>query len=102
MLRGGASVVSIGVVLRDPSEYEKAPRVQQRLESEARDLGQGNDSWSARLRRVEPERQKDVIDREQGGLRRVVRYALLATPDDLREFFRDTGIGVAYVDGKDW
>jgi hypothetical protein len=102
MRRGGASIVSIGVALRDPSEYDKAPRIQQRLESEARDLAQGNDPWSARLRRVEPERQKDVIDRKQGGLRRVVRIALLGTSDDLREFFRDTGIGVAYVDGSDW
>lgn len=102
VLRGGASVVSVGVVLRDPSEFDKAPRVQQRLESEARDLGEGNDPWSARLRRVEPERQRDVLDRERGGLRRVVRHALLRTPEDLREFFRDTGVGVAYAEGKDW
>jgi hypothetical protein len=102
MLRGGASVVSVGVVLRDPSEYDKAPRVQQRLESEARDLGEGNDSWSARLRRVEPERQRDTVDRERGSLRHVVRHALLRTPEDLREFFRDTGVGVSYAAGTDW
>jgi hypothetical protein len=102
LLRRGESVVSIGVVLRDPSEYEKAPRVRQRLDAESRDLAQGNDPWSARLRRVDPERQRDIVDREQGGLRRVVRHALLRTPEDLREFFRDTGVGVSYAEGKDW
>jgi hypothetical protein len=102
LLRGGASVVSVSVALRDPSEYDKAPGVQQRLESVARDLEAGNDPWSARLRRVESVRQRDIVDRERGRLRRVVRKALLGEPEDLREFFRDTGIGVVYADGKGW
>ena len=50
LLRGGASVVSIGVVLRNPSDYDKAPRVQQRLESAVRELEAGSDPWSARPR----------------------------------------------------
>ena len=102
VLPHGASIVSIGVVLRSPSDYDKSPRVQQRLESVARELEAGSDPWSARLRSVEPERQRDVMDRKEGRLRRVVRNALLKEPDDLREFFRDTGIGVAYADGEGW
>src|SRR6185295_2845736 len=94
LLRGGASLVSIAVALRDPSEYDKSPGVQQRLESVARDLEAGNDPWSARLRRVDAVRERDIVDRERGRLRRVVRKALLSEPEDLREFFRDTGIGV--------
>lgn len=102
VLQHGASVVSIGVVLRNPSDYDKSPRVQQRLESVARELEAGSDPWSSRLRSVEPERQRDVVDREEGRLRRVVRNALLKEPADLREFFRDTGIGVVYADGEGW
>ena len=102
VLHDGASVVSIGVVLRNSSDYDKSPRVQQRLESVQRELEAGSDPWSLRLRGVEPERQRDVLDREEGRLRRVVRHALLREPIDLREFLRDTGIGVVYADGKDW
>jgi len=102
VLHDGASVVSIGVVLRNPSDYDKSPRVRQRLESIARELEAGNDPWSARLRGVEPERQRDVVDREEGRLRRVVRNALLKEPADLRAFLRDTGIGVVYADGDGW
>jgi hypothetical protein len=76
--------------------------VRQRLESEARSLEEGTDPWSARLRRVEPERQRDVVDRERGGLRRVVRHAQLRAAEDLREFFKDTGVGVAFASGGDW
>lgn len=102
MLRGGTSVVSIGVVLRDPSDYDKQPRIQQRLESEARALDERTDPWSARLRRVESDRQRDIVDRERGHLRRILRHALLLAPVDLREFFRDTGVDVAYAEGKNW
>ena len=102
VLHDGASVVSIGVVLRDPSEYDKAPKVQERLESAARELETGSDPWSARLRGLDPERQRDVVDRERGRLRRVVRHALFHDPDDLREFLRDTGVGVVYADGEGW
>jgi hypothetical protein len=102
LLRGGASVVSISVTLRDSSEYDKSPGVQQRLESVARDLEAGNDPWSARLRRVDAVREREIVDRERGHLRRVVRKALLSEPEDLREFFRDTGIGVAFAEGKGW
>lgn len=102
MLHDGASVVAVSIVLRDPSDYDKSPRVRQRLESASRELEAGSDPWSARLRSVEPERQRDVLDRERGQLRRVVRHALLREPADLREFFRDTGIGVVYADGEGW
>ncbi len=102
VLQHGASVVSIGVVLRNPSDYDKSPRVQQRLESVARELEAGSDPWSARLRSVDPERQRDVVDRQEGNLRRVVRNALLSEPADLRAFLRDTGIGVVYADGEGW
>jgi hypothetical protein len=102
MLKGGASVVSVSVVLRDPSDYDKAPRVQQRLESEARELETGNDPWSKRLRSVEPIREREILDRDHGNLRRVVRHAALDAPADLREFMRDTGVGVVYADGEGW
>jgi hypothetical protein len=32
----------------------------------------------------------------------VQRNAVLAGPEDLREFFRDTGVGVAYAEGSGW
>jgi hypothetical protein len=102
LLRGGASVVSVGVALRDPADYAQSPRVQQRLESEARELTAGSDPWSTRLRRVDPERERDVVDRDRGRLRRVVHHALLDGPEELREFFRDTGVGVAYAEGEGW
>ena len=102
ILRGGASLVSIGVALRDPSDYDREPRVKQRLESEARALDERTDPWSARLRRIEPERQREVVDRQRGRLRRVTRQVLLGNRADLRELFRDTGVDVAYAEGKDW
>jgi hypothetical protein len=102
LLRDGGSVVSIGVVLRDPSDYGQAPRIKQRLEVEARAIESATDPWSARLRAVEPERERDVVDRERGGLRRVVRHALLRDPQDLREFFKDTGVDVAFVSREGW
>jgi hypothetical protein len=102
MLKDGASVVSVGVVLRDPSDYDKSPRVQQRLESAARELEEGSDPWSKRLRSVEPIRERDIVDRDHGKLRRVVRHAALDGPTDLREFMRDTGVGVVYADGEGW
>jgi hypothetical protein len=39
--RGGASVVSVVVALRDPEDYGQSPRVRQRLESEAREFAAG-------------------------------------------------------------
>jgi hypothetical protein len=102
MLNAGASVVSVSVVLRDPSDYEKAPRVQQRLESEARELEAGTDPWSTRLQRIEPDRERDIVDRDRGRLRRVVRHAALNGPADLRELLRDTGVFVAYAEGDGW
>ena len=102
LLRGGASVVAVVVALRDPEDYGQAPRVRQRLESEARELAAGSDPWSERLRRVEPDRQRDIVDRDKGRLRRVQRLAALAGPADLREFLRDTGVNVAYGEGDGW
>jgi len=102
IVRAGAAVVTIAVALRDPSDFKQVPRVQQRLEAEERELLAGSDPWSARLQRVEPERQRDVIDLSHGRLHRIQRSALLAGPEDLREFFRDTGVGVTYAEGSEW
>ena len=72
MLRGGASVVSIGVVLRDPSDYDKAPRVQQRLESEARELDVGNRSVERATARASSPSASGTSWIATGPLRRVV------------------------------
>ena len=42
------------------------------------------------------------MDHYRGRLNRVQRHALLDGPADLREFFRDTGVDVAYTDGEGW
>src|SRR5262249_28931585 len=102
ILPGGASIVSIGVALRDPSDFADAPRVQQRLESESRALEAGTDRWSARLRATQPSREREVRDRDRGRLARVVRHAQLDTPAELRAFLHDTGVGVAYDEGEGW
>jgi len=102
VLPHGASIVSVSVTLRDPGDYDKAPRVKQRLEAEGRDLLNASDPWSERLRRIDAARQRDTIDREHGGLRAVTRQAMLEKPAELRELFRDTGVGVSYSEGKGW
>jgi len=102
LLPGGASIVTVGVALRDPSDYDQAPRVKQRLESEARELAAETDPWSARLRRAEPERELSSVERDRGRLSRVRRRVLLKDPADLDEFFRDTGVDVVYAEGDGW
>ena len=102
MQHGGASIVSVEVALRDPADYDHAPRVRQRLESEARELEEGNDAWSRRIRSADPETQQDLIAREHGRLRRVVRTAGLSEPASLKEFFRDTDVDVAFAEGEGW
>jgi hypothetical protein len=76
--------------------------VQQRLEAETRALEDGTDAWSSRLRSAEPSRERDVVDREDGRLYRLTRHARFDDPADLRAFLRDTGVGVAYDEGRDW
>jgi hypothetical protein len=102
ILPGGASVVTIGIVVRDPSDFEGNPKVRQRLEAEMRALAEGTDPWSLRLRAASPVRERDVADREEGRLCRVTRHASFDAPDDLRAFLRDTGVGVDYGEGKGW
>jgi hypothetical protein len=102
ILPGGASVVSIGVALRKPSDYAENPKVRQRLDAETRALEEGTDPWSIRLRDGEPSRQRDVTDRENGRLYRVTRQARFEEFSDLRVFLRDTGVGVIYAEGPDW
>ena len=102
VLHGGASWVSVEIELRDPSDYDKTARVRQRLESEARALEEGNDAWSRRIRSADPESQQDLIARERGRVRRVVRAAVLSEPVNLQNFFRDTDVGVAFAAGEGW
>jgi|WetSurMetagenome_2_1015567.scaffolds.fasta_scaffold102295_2 hypothetical protein len=102
MLPGGASVVTIGIAVRKPSDFEGSPKVRQRLEAETRALEDGTDPWSSRLRSASPSRERDVADREGGRLFRVTRHASFDAPADLRAFLRDTGVGVAYEAGAGW
>src|SRR5262245_9455816 len=84
---GGGSIVRVSTRLRDPSDYDRSPRVQQRLEAEARDLVNATDPWSDRIRRLDPNRQQDVVDRENGTVRGVTRSVELSGADDLRVLF---------------
>lgn len=102
ILRGGASVVTVGVVLRKASDFSESPRVQQRIDSETRALEDGSDAWSTRLRAADPALERAVTDRERGRLFRVTRHARFDSPEDLHAFLRDTGVSVAYDEGRDW
>lgn len=102
MLAGGASVVSLRVSLRDPSDFAESPKLRERLESETRALEEGTDPWSARFAAASPARERDVRDTADGKLIRLTRHGRLATPDDLRAFLRDAGVGVSYDHGEGW
>ena len=102
MLAGGASVVTVGVALRDPVEYRDSAKVQERIEAEERSLEAGTDAWSERLRAGDPVRTRSVVDREHGRLVRVTRHARFEEAADLRAFFRDTGVGVTLAGGSTW
>jgi hypothetical protein len=100
MLRGGASVVSVGVALRKPAEFNDSPKVKQRLEAETRALEEGTDPWSARFAEGKPSRERDVRDRADGRLYRVTRQARFDAPEDLQAFLRDTGVGLTFETGQ--
>jgi hypothetical protein len=102
MLDGGASIVTIEVALRDPDDYRDEVKVRQRLEAHARALDEGSDTWSARLRAGEPEKERRISDREAGRLVRATRQARFTDAADLRAFFRDTGVGVSFDHGEGW
>jgi hypothetical protein len=102
MEAGGASVVTVGVALRDPVEYRDSANVQERIEAEGRSLEAGTDEWSGRLRAGDPVRTRSVVDRERGRLVRVTRHARFEESADLRAFFRDTGVGVTFTGGTTW
>jgi hypothetical protein len=102
MLSRGASRVSVSVALRDPADYDRVPKARQRLQDEARELEQGSDAWSDRLRAASPSRDLTTVEREKGTLRRVEREAELETPEDLAALLRDTGVSVAYAEGDGW
>jgi hypothetical protein len=102
ILPGGASVATIGIVVRKPSDFEGSPKVRQRLETETRALEEGTDPWSSRLRAATPARERDVADREGGRLFRVTRHASFDAPADLQAFLRDTGVGIGYGEGAGW
>src|SRR5580765_5152477 len=102
MLPGGASVVSLRVSIRDAGDFADSPKLQQRLSSETRALEEGTDPWSARFKAASPARERDVRDAADGRLVRLVRHGRLDTPEDLRAFLRDTGVGVSYEKGDGW
>ena len=102
LLPEGTPIVSVTVVLRDPDDYGKAPKIQQRLAGEAHALADGTDAWSERFRAASPVQQRDVWDRYEGTVRRVVRHARLEGEDDLKAFLRDTGVGYTYASGEGW
>ncbi|HKQ63221.1 MAG TPA: hypothetical protein VJS92_18175 [Candidatus Polarisedimenticolaceae bacterium] len=102
LLGAGRAIVSVGVALKDPADYDKAPKMRERLEAEARSLDDRTDPWSARLKSAEPLRERSVVDLERGSARRVVRHALLDEPDKLRTFLRDSAVDVTYAEGDGW
>lgn len=93
-LANGAVVATSIVQVDDPSDGN--PALARRLAETRRALLDGSDAWGARFAAAGPGAERFSWEKRLGVLRSASRSALLAEPQDLEAFFRDTALAVTY------
>jgi hypothetical protein len=91
-LPGTAVMVRVTVQLADPELFENSPPARKRVEEARQDLLEGRDPWTKRLASLEPELQRTILDRKEGGLCRVEHRVVFEDAGNLKRFFSDTMI----------
>jgi hypothetical protein len=94
-LPNGAVVATSTVRITDPEGSN--PALARRLAETRRDLLEGSDLWGARFAASSPGAERLSWEKRLGTLSAVSRSALIAEPEELEAFFRDTSLGVTYA-----
>jgi hypothetical protein len=94
-LPNGAVVATSTVRITDPEGSN--PALARRLAETRRTLLEGSDPWGARFAAASPGAERFSWEKRLGLLSSASRSALIAEPEGLEAFFRDTSLSVTYT-----
>lgn len=94
-LPNGAVVATSTVRITDPEGGN--PALARRLDETRRTLQEGSDPWGARFAAASPGAERFSWEKRLGLLSSASRSALIAEPEGLEAFFRDTSLAVSYT-----
>jgi hypothetical protein len=94
-LPNGAVVATSTVRITDPEGSN--PALARRLAETRRTLLEGSDPWGARFAAASPGAERFSWEKRLGTLSSASRSALIAEPEGLEAFFRDTSLAVTYA-----
>jgi hypothetical protein len=94
-LSNGAVVATSTVRVSDLEESN--PALARRLAETRQALLEGSDPWEARFEAAKPGAERFSWEKHLGTLSSASRSALIAEPEGLEAFFRDTSLGVVYT-----
>jgi hypothetical protein len=94
-LPNGAVVATSTVRIADPQDGN--PALARRLAETRRELVEGSDSWGARFGAAAASAERFSWEKRLGTLSSASRSALIAEPEGLEAFFRDTSLAVTYT-----
>ncbi|MFL6264168.1 MAG: hypothetical protein ACJ76Y_31165 [Thermoanaerobaculia bacterium] len=94
-LPNGAVVATSTVRVTDPQGSN--PALARRLAETRRTLLEGSDPWGARFAAASPGAERFSWEKRLGTLSSASRSALIAEPEGLEAFFRDTSLAVTYA-----
>jgi hypothetical protein len=94
-LPNGAVVATSTVRITDPEGSN--PALARRLAETRRTLLEGSDPWGARFAAAGPGAERFSWEKRLGTLSSASRSALIAEPEGLEAFFRDTSLAVTYT-----
>jgi len=94
-LPNGAVVATSTVRVTDSEDGN--PALARRLAETRRELTEGTDPWGARFGAAAPGAERFSWEKRLGALSVASRSALIAEPEGLEAFFRDTSLAVTYT-----
>jgi hypothetical protein len=99
----GGYLVTVTVALHERDDYRDRPDVQDRLDAAARELDERRDPWADRIREMEVDAVREIVDRRTDDrITRVVRHVRGFDPSSLSRMLRDAGVDVAYAERDEW